>query len=70
VPVSPAEWSISMATTTDVRQVLDKHGRSIDELHRELSAVPGADKERLAAAVSKYKTAHKQFEDDALGCMN
>jgi hypothetical protein len=55
---------------TDVKQVLDEHSRSIETLHQKLAAVPGADKERLAAAVGKLKTAQKQFEDDALGCMN
>ena len=57
-------------TTTDARQVLDDHKRSIDTLHQKLAEVPGADKHRLEEAVGKYKAAHKQFEDDALGCMN
>jgi hypothetical protein len=56
--------------STDTKQALDDHARSIDELHQKLAATPGADKERLKEAVGKYKAAHKQFEDDALGCMN
>ena len=49
---------------------LDAHGRTIDELHRKLAAMPGADKDRLHKAVEKYKDAHRAFTDDALGCMN
>jgi hypothetical protein len=49
---------------------LDAHGQAIDDLHRKLSATPGVDKARLQQAVDKYKTAHQQFRDDALGCMN
>jgi hypothetical protein len=49
---------------------LDAHGQSIDELHRKLAATPGVDKEKLQKAVDKYKAAHQQFRDDALGCMN
>lgn len=56
--------------STNAQQVLDDHGRSIDALHEKLAAMPGADKERLKEAVTKYKTAHRQFQDDALGCMN
>lgn len=56
--------------STDAKQALDDHARSIDELHEKLAATPGADKDRLKEAVGKYKAAHKQFEDDALGCMN
>lgn len=55
---------------TDLKQALHEHTSSIDSLHQRLAAVPGTDKERLAAAVEKYKAASKQFEDDALGCMN
>lgn len=55
---------------TDAKQALDDHARSIDALHQKLAAMPGADKERLNEAAGKYKAAHKQFEDDALGCMN
>lgn len=54
----------------DAKQALDDHARSIDELHQKLAAMPGADTERLNEVVGKYKAAHKQFEDDALGCMN
>jgi hypothetical protein len=49
---------------------LEAHERSIDDLHRKLAALPGADKDRLEKAVHKYKAAHKEFRDDALGCMN
>ncbi len=63
-----------MRTTTDPREqasrTLDAHGTSIDALHAKLAAMPGIDKERLQAATEKYKKAHQQFRDDALGCMN
>ncbi|HEY8298525.1 MAG TPA: hypothetical protein VIG32_10960 [Candidatus Baltobacteraceae bacterium] len=49
---------------------IDAHARSIDDLHAKLAALPGASKDRLQTAVDKYKSAHKQFRDDALGCMN
>jgi hypothetical protein len=49
---------------------LDAHERSIEELHRKLAATPGVDAERLKGAVAKYVAAHRQFRDDALGCMN
>ncbi len=49
---------------------LHAHGHAIDELHRRLAAMPGVDKDRLHKAVEKFKSAHKQFSDDALGCMN
>jgi hypothetical protein len=53
----------------DVRNALEAHGRSIDDLHRKLAATPGCDKQRLATAVEKYKAAHQSFTDDALGCV-
>lgn len=49
---------------------LDAHAQSIDELHRQLAASPGVDRDRLQKAVDKYKAAHQAFHDDALGCMN
>ncbi|HEY1656213.1 MAG TPA: hypothetical protein VGF86_13995 [Candidatus Tumulicola sp.] len=49
---------------------LDAHERSIDELHHQLASIDGVDRERLHAAVQKYKAAHAAFRDDALGCMN
>ncbi len=49
---------------------LHAHGHAIDELHRKLAAMAGVDKARLHKAVEKFKAAHKQFIDDALGCMN
>jgi hypothetical protein len=61
---------MASATQEQAAQHLNAHAQSIDELHRKLAATPGADKERLQKAVDKYKAAHKQFHDDALGCMN
>jgi hypothetical protein len=55
--------------TSDAKSALDAHGRSIDELHRKLAALPGCDKERLSRAVDKYKAANQAFHDDALGCV-
>ena len=55
---------------SDATTALDAHGRSIDELHRKLAALPGCDKERLAGAVNKYKAAHQTFHDDALACVD
>jgi hypothetical protein len=49
---------------------LDAHARSIDDLHHKLAAIPGVDTGRLQTAVDRYKAAHQQFHDDALGCMN
>jgi hypothetical protein len=49
---------------------VDAHGQLIDELHRTLAAIPGANKEGLQKAFDKLKAAQKQFRDDALGCMN
>jgi hypothetical protein len=54
----------------DAARALDAHARSIDTLHEKLAATPGVDKDRLQQAVNKYKSAHKAFHDDALGCMN
>jgi hypothetical protein len=61
---------MASATQEQAARSLDAHAQSIDELHRKLAATPGVDKDRLQKAVDKYKTAHKQFHDDALGCMN
>jgi hypothetical protein len=49
---------------------LEAHARAIDDLHHKLAALPGANTQRLQAAVDTYKAAHKQFCNDALGCMN
>ncbi len=54
---------------SEAKAAIDSHGRSIDELHRKIAALPGCDKERLATAVNKYKAAHQVFHDDALGCV-
>lgn len=53
----------------EVREALDAHARSIDELHRKIASLPGCNKDRLAHAVEKYKAAHQTFTDDALGCV-
>lgn len=58
------------ATREEVRADLDSIGRSIDALHHKMSAAEGVDKARLRNAVEKFKSAHQQFHDDALGCMN
>jgi hypothetical protein len=54
---------------SDAKSALEAHGRAIDELHDKLAAIPGCDKDRLGAAVRKYKAAHQAFHDDALGCV-
>lgn len=54
---------------SEASQVLEEHRRSIDEVHRKLTSMPGCDKERLARAVEKYKTATQTFHDDALACV-
>ena len=53
-----------------VTRSLDAQGQSIDALHHQLASTPGVDKDRLQNAVDRYKAAHQQFCDDALGCMN
>lgn len=55
---------------TQAATSIDAHAKSIDDLHRKLDQTPGVDKERLQHAVDRYKAAHQQFRDDALGCMN
>jgi hypothetical protein len=69
-PEEPLLAERSSSMSNDAKQALDDHARSIEDLHKKLAATPGADKERLNEVVAKYKVAHKQFEDDALGCMN
>lgn len=54
---------------TDAAGSLEAHGRSIDDLHRKLAAMPGVDQGRLQQATDTYKAAHQQYCDDALGCM-
>jgi hypothetical protein len=54
---------------SEASKALHDHGRSIDELHHKLAALPGTDKDRLSHAVHKYKAAHQAFEDDALECV-
>ncbi len=61
---------MSAMTKNEAATDIDAHGASIDRLHRKLEAMPGVDKERLQKAVETYKTAHRKFHDDALGCMN
>jgi hypothetical protein len=48
---------------------LNAHAAAIDALHAKLAALPGCDTARLSIAVEKYKTAHAQFEEDALECV-
>jgi len=57
-------------THNEAATYIDAHGKAIDQLHSKLEAMPGVDKERLEKVVETYKTAHKKFHDDALGCMN
>ncbi len=59
-----------MASTDEAKRHLDALGKSIDDLHHKLAALPGANKEKLQHAVAKLKAAHKAFHDDALECMN
>jgi hypothetical protein len=61
---------MASATQDQAARTLDAHAKSIDELHSKLAETVGVDKERLQKAVDKLKAAHKQFRDDALGCMN
>ncbi len=61
---------MSMITKTEAETYIDAHGKTIDQLHHTLEAMPGVDKDRLQKVVETYKTAHQQFHDDALGCMN
>ena len=53
----------------EVRKILDEGKHSIDEMHRKLEAVAGANKEKLSQAVAKLKAAHETFEDDAQECV-
>ena len=61
---------MSTMTQNEAATYIYAHGESIDQLHRKLAAMPGVDKEKLEKVVETYKTAHKKFHDDALGCMN
>jgi hypothetical protein len=61
---------MASATQDQAARTLDAHAKTIDELHQKLAEAVGVDKERLQKAVDKLKAAHKQFRDDALGCMN
>jgi hypothetical protein len=60
-----ADRDIQQASST-----IDAHGTGIDALHKQLAALPGIDQAKLQKVVDTYKAAHKQFRDDALGCMN
>jgi SOS response regulatory protein OraA/RecX len=51
----------------DALRAVEDHGRSIDELHRKLAALPGCDKDRVAKAIEKVKAAHQVFVEDAQG---
>ena len=60
-----------MSDTKDkAAAALGDHGHAIDELHKKLAAMPGVDTTRLSMAVVKYKTAHAEFEEDALECIS
>jgi hypothetical protein len=60
-----------MSTAHDhAAATIDHLGKSIDDMHHQLASQAGADKERLQKAVEKFKAAHAQFRNDALGCMN
>jgi len=59
---------MSEHTHVEVRHALAEHERKIDELHHKLSSIEHVDKAKLAAAVEKYKKAHKVFHDDCLEC--
>jgi hypothetical protein len=61
---------MASATQNQAAQSIDAHARAIDELHHTLAQMPGVDKERLQKAAEKFKSAHQQFRDDALACMN
>ncbi|HEY5426046.1 MAG TPA: hypothetical protein VIJ77_05795 [Candidatus Tumulicola sp.] len=61
---------MSNASLGQAADHLHAHARSIDELHGKLAAMPGVDAHKLQSAVDRYKAAHQQFHDDALGCMN
>ncbi|HUZ48558.1 MAG TPA: hypothetical protein VMW12_02320 [Candidatus Dormibacteraeota bacterium] len=61
---------MSTMTQTKAGTYIDEHGKTIDQLHDKLEAIPDVDKEKLEKVVETYKTAHKKFHDDALGCMN
>jgi hypothetical protein len=54
---------------SEATAALRAHGQAIDDLHRRLAAIPGADTVKLKMAVEKFKTAHATFEDDALECV-
>lgn len=54
----------------EAASLIDAHGNSIEALHVRLASISGVDKEKLKKVVDTYKTAHQQFRDDALGCMN
>lgn len=50
------------------REALGDHERAFDTLHDRLkSMTEGSGRERLEAATSKVKAAHKEFADDVLG---
>lgn len=54
---------------SEASKALQDHLHAIDSLQQKLAAMPGCDKDRLARAVAKYKTAHQTFQDDALECV-
>jgi hypothetical protein len=54
----------------EATRLLDAHKRSIDDLHQKLAAMAGSNKERLAGAAAKLRTAFAAFHDDALGSVS
>ncbi|MGA8574085.1 MAG: hypothetical protein WB609_00155 [Candidatus Cybelea sp.] len=54
---------------TQAAEAIRAHAAAIDQLHAKLAALPGCDTARLTIVVRKYKSAHEEFEDDALECV-
>lgn len=51
----------------EATELLEAHEKSIDTLHKKLTALHGGDAARIDTAVKRYKEAHETFEDDVLG---
>lgn len=54
---------------SEAAAALKAHAAAVDALHQKLAALPGCDTARLTVAVTKYKAAGQEFEDDALECV-
>lgn len=59
-----------MATVENAKSALEAHRRSADDLNKKLEEVQGVNKDKLHAAMDKYRDAVTKFHDDVLGCMN